>query len=113
MSFPHSGNAGPEWHPTVLPEQRPGFQPSRVADVLPFGSVATEWEKRTVAFLRAHPGSSLLAVVQHLWPDFLALPSERRAPTWFWVKDQLRALRDKGMLDCREDRGGVALWSVA
>ena len=80
--------------------------------LLSFGSDGTDWEQHTCAFLASHPKSSLLAVVQHLRPEFLTLPPERRAQMWFWVKQQLRSLADQGILH-REDSGeGVALWSV-
>jgi hypothetical protein len=79
--------------------------------LLSFEADGTEWEQRACEFLASHPQSSLLAVVQHLQPDFLALPPERRAQLWFWVKQQLRVLADEGVLQ-RDDSGeGLALWS--
>jgi hypothetical protein len=106
MSLPLKNPSSPDgW-----PERR---EKNIVGDgkLLSFGSEGTEWEERICVFLTSHPKSSLLAVVQYLRPDFLALPPERRAQMWFWVKEQLRSLDDQGVLQ-REDSGeGLALWS--
>jgi hypothetical protein len=62
--------------------------------------------------VREHSGSSLLPIVRNLWPDFLALPAERRAQAWFWTKERLRMLVTSGVLQFRECNDGVGVWSL-
>lgn len=90
-----------------LAEQEPPL-----GNLLVFAANSTFWQQRIYAFIREHPQSSLLAVVQQLWPDFLALPSHRRGQAWFWTKEQLHQLVADGVLCCSNDDDRVALWSL-
>ena|SRR5579862_2770207 len=81
-------------------------------NVVAFVLQSTVWEQKIVIFLRAHPRSSLLMLVLHLRPDFLKLPSARRAATWFWLKRRLCALQAQGVLASIEDADGVTVWSI-
>src|SRR4051812_7127175 len=84
-----------------------------VQNVIDFSHEDTYWHRRICLFLAEKPGATLFGVVQHLWPDFLALPASRRAQTWFWAKEQLERLRAAHVLQSREESDGVALWSLA
>ncbi len=84
----------------------------RVAGIFTVRLEDTEWYGRAREFLREHPGSSLLSIVHYLWPDFLSFPSARRAQTWFWMKEQLLALSDRGLLRNIIDEDGVTIWSL-
>jgi hypothetical protein len=64
------------------------------------------------AFLHSRPKSTLLAIVEHLWPGFLSLPSEHRARTWFWLKTELDSLTESGELVSTIGEDGVATWSI-
>src|SRR3954454_25410606 len=74
-----------------------------LGNLLVFAANSTFWQQRIYAFIREHPHSSLLAVVQQLWPDFLALPSHRRGQAWFWTKEQLHQLLADGVLCCTNE----------
>jgi hypothetical protein len=92
---------------------RPDGAQERPLHVLTFTLQGTPWEERIKTFLRAHPRSPRLAVLQHLLPSFLGFPAERRARAWHWVKEQLQAMEAKGFVVCTADENGVALWSVS
>ena len=77
-----------------------------------FLSEDSEWHHVIVAFLERHPNSSLLAVVQHLWPDFLNYPTDRRARLWFRVKAQLLAMEKVGVLECQQCESDVSVWAL-
>lgn len=77
-----------------------------------FLSEDSEWHGTIVAFLEKHPDSSLLAVVQHLWPDFLNFPTDRRARLWFRVKAQLLAMERAGVLQCQQCDTDVSVWTL-
>jgi hypothetical protein len=83
-----------------------------LGNLLVFAANSTFWQQRIYAFIREHPHSSLLAVVQQLWPDFLALPAHRRGQAWFWTKEQLHQLVADGVLCCTHEDDRVALWSL-
>jgi hypothetical protein len=111
MSLPHrAGDAHRERWPAPLPPS--GGSTEAQSKLVGFEGVGTQWEQQILAFLREHPGSSLLPIVRHLWPDFLAFPAERRAQSWFWVKEQLQVLVKAEVLRCRECADGVATWSL-
>jgi hypothetical protein len=83
-----------------------------LGNLLVFAANSTFWQQRIYAFIRENPHSSLLAVVQQLWPDFLALPSHRRGQAWFWTKEQLHQLVADGVLCCTHEDDRIALWSL-
>jgi hypothetical protein len=87
-------------------------EPPPLGNLLVFAANSTFWQQRIYAFIREHPHSSLLSVVQQLWPDFLALPSHRRGQAWFWTKEQLHQLVADGVLCCSHEDDRVALWSL-
>jgi hypothetical protein len=70
------------------------------------------WDERILDFLQRHPASLRLAVVQHLWPEFLGFPAERRAHVWQWVKERLDALQSAGTVVGLADRDGIITWSI-
>lgn len=72
-----------------------------------------EWETRITTFLESRPNSSLLLVVQHLWPDFFGYHTDHRADLWFWAKEKLQSLEMRNLVISRDDEDGVALWSAA
>ena len=75
-------------------------------------SERTEWFGQARNFLKEHPDSTLFAVVQHLWPNFLMLPEQRRAYNWFWLKTQFESLGNRGWLMSRIAEDGVTTWSL-
>lgn len=81
-------------------------------NVLAFASAGAEWAELITDYLLKHPGSSRLAVLLHILPDFLAFPAERRGLAWHWVTAQLQRMEANGELACTSDEKGMALWSV-
>lgn len=92
---------------------RPALEPDAAQNVVSFSKDDTYWHRRICLFLAEKPGATLFGIVQHLWPDFLAMPANRRAQTWFWAKEQLERLQAARILQSREEADGVALWSLA
>lgn len=90
----------------------PKSEAAPLGNLIVFAANSTFWQQRIYAFIREHPHSSLLAIVQQLWPDFLALPSHRRGQAWFWTKEQLHQLVADGVLCCTHEDDRVALWSL-
>jgi hypothetical protein len=107
MHSPTTDNSGSEGWP-----ERREINVVEDGKLLSFGSEGTKWEEEICVFLAAHPKSSLLSVVQHLRPDFLSLPAERRAQMWFWVKERLRTLDRQGILDHEDTGDSLPLWFV-
>jgi hypothetical protein len=103
-----------EWHAWADDAKRPQALPATPPqNVISFAPDDTYWHRRICLFLAEKPDATLFSLVQHLWPDFLSLPANRRAQTWFWAKEQLERLRGARILQSREEADGVALWSLA
>src|SRR4051812_42282352 len=84
----------------------------KTSPILVFAPEDSELNRQIISFLLRHPQSSLLAVVNALWPDFRKFPADGRATLWFSAKACLRGLEEAGVLCCTRDEAGVALWTV-
>lgn len=108
MAGPAKTNRG-EW---IDQHAKAGFVRRRPGDILEFTSSHTEWRQRIFSFLERCPNSTLLAIVQHLWPEFLTLPPERRVRVWFWVKTQLLEMEREGVHQCQSRETEVPRWAL-
>ena len=82
------------------------------SDTDEFHLAETETHHRILGFLATHPNSSLLAIVQHLWPNFRDLSADERARVWFGVEKQLLAMEKLGLLQCKKCETDILLWSI-